>query len=117
MADRQVCKVTSWNIRGLGSLVKIKQVMTRLKHLGSKIILLQETHLVSTEVIRIRKRWQGQVFAANFSSHDRGVAILIHKYIPIQIISTTIDPGGRYIILQGSLFGNYINLINVYGPE
>jgi exonuclease III len=95
MADNQVCKLTSWNIRGLGSLVKIKQVMTRLKHLGSRIIFLQETHLVPTEVIRIRRRWQGQVFAANFSSHARGVAILIHKSVPIQIISTIMDPGGK----------------------
>ena len=117
MADNQVCKLTSWNIRGLGSLVKIKQVMTRLKHLGSRIIFLQETHLVPTEVIRIRRRWQGQVFAANFSSHARGVAILIHKSVPIQIISTIMDPGGRYIVLHGSLLGNYLNLVNVYGPN
>lgn len=67
--------------------------------------------------MRLWRRWQGQVFAANFSSHARGVAILIHKSIPIQINSTIIDPGGRYIILQGSLFGNRLNLVNVYGPN
>ena len=91
--------------------------MTRLKHLGSKIVLLQETHLTSGEVIRLRRRWQGQVFVANFSSHARGVAILIHKSIPFQVNTTTLDPGGRFIILQGSLFGQNLILVNVYGPN
>lgn len=110
-------KISSWNVRGLGRLVKLKQGMTRLKHLGSKIVLLQETHLTSGEVIRLRRRWQGQVFVANFSSHARGVAILIHKSIPFQVNTTTLDPGGRFIILQGSLFGQNLILVNVYGPN
>lgn len=117
MECNQLCKISSWNVRGLGGLVKLKQVITRLKHLGSKIVFLQETHLTQDEAIRLRRRWQGQVFAANFSSQSRGVVILIHKSIPFQINSTTLDPGGRFIILQGNLFGQYLNLVNVYGPN
>ena len=117
MASNQLFKISSWNVRGLGRLVKLKQVMTRLKHLGSKIVLLQETHLTSGEVIRLRRRWQGQVFVANFSSHARGVAILIHKSIPFQVNTTTLDPGGRFIILQGTLFGQHLILVNIYGPN
>ena len=111
MAHNQLCKISSWNVRGLGSLVKLKQVMTRLKYLGSKIVFLQETHLTSSEVIRLRRRWQGQVFVANYSSHARGVAILIHKSIPLQINISTLDPGGRFIILQCSLCGQPLNLM------
>lgn len=88
-----------------------------LEHLGSKILFLQEAHLTSGEVIRLRRRWKGKVFAANYSSHARGVFILIHKSIPFQINNTTLDPGGRFIILQGHLFGQYLNLVNVYGPN
>lgn len=117
MASNQLCKISSWDVRGLSGLVKLKQVMTRFKHLGSKIVFLQETYLTSDEVIRLRRRWQGQVFAANFSSRARGVVILIHKSIPFQINATTLEPGGRFIILQGNLFGQHLNLVNVYGPN
>ena len=56
-------------------------------------------------------------FVANFSSHARGVAILIHKSIPFQVNTTTLDPGGRFIILQGTLFGQHLILVNIYGPN
>ena len=45
------------------------------------------------------------------------MAILIHKSIPFQINSTTLDPGGKCTILQSNLFGHYLNLGNIYGPN
>ncbi len=107
----------SWNVRGLRKLVKLKQVMTRIKQLNSKIIFLQETHLLSNETTRLRRRLPGQVIACSFSSHARGVAILVHKSIPFCIQKTFLDPSGRYIIIQGSLLNQDLVLVNVYGPN
>lgn len=59
---------TSWNCQG-----STKQVMNRLKFLQSKTAFLQETHLVGKDTIKVRRRWHGQVIAAPYTSHARGV--------------------------------------------
>lgn len=58
-------KITTWNVRGLGKLSKVKQVMTRLKHLKSTVIFLQESHLMSSDMLKVRRRWPGQVYSAS----------------------------------------------------
>ena len=46
-------RFTSWKVRGLNKLTKLKQVMSRLKNLHSKIIFLQEIHITISEIKRI----------------------------------------------------------------
>ncbi len=89
----------SWNCRGLHTLSKIKQVMSRLKQ-QSKIVFLQETHVMPKYLCRIQNRWPGQVFAASISSQER-VITMIHKSIPFQMDGIIQDPSGRYLIVSG----------------
>ena len=107
----------SWNVRGLRKFVKLKQVMTRLKQFQPKLVFIQETHLLSCEIDRLRKRWPGQVIASSFSSHSRGVAMLIHKSVPLRIQKNILDPTRRFIIIQGSLLNQDLILVNLYGPN
>lgn len=92
-------KITSWNVRGVRDLAKIKQVLNRIKQLKSHIIFLQEIHLRATEVSRLQKRWPGQVLCAPYSNYARGVLVLIHKSLPFQIVDVICDHYGRYIIV------------------
>ena len=117
MSGKLKIPIVSWNCRGLGKLSKIKQVFSRIKQLQAKIVLLQETHMPACEVIKVRRRWQGQVFSSSFSSQARGVITLIHKSIPFHIVDVVSDPFGRYLILHGSILGEKLNLVNVYGPN
>lgn len=110
-------KISSWNCRGLQKLKKVKQVMTRMKSIHSDIMLLQETHLLSSEEAKIRRRWQGNIYSAPFTSQARGVMILVHKSIPFHVTKVVKDKNGRYIILQGTLLTEKINLINIYAPN
>lgn len=48
--------------------------------------------------------------------HARGVIILIHKSVP-EIQNTVKDPAGRYILVQGTLLFENINLIKAYGSN
>lgn len=114
--DDSAIKITTWNVRGLGKLSKLKQVMTRLKHLNSAVIFLQESHLMSCDLLKVKRRWSGQVYSASFSTNSRGVITLIHKSLPFQVTNTISDPAGRYLIMQGSLFKENITLVNLYGP-
>lgn len=86
----------SWNCRGLQKSVKVKQVMTRIKQLKAKIIFLQETHLLANETSKIKRRWPGQVVSASYATNSRGVMILIHKSISIQVEEITKDHNGRF---------------------
>lgn len=83
----------------------------------ANIIFLQETHLVENDINKVRSRWPGQVHSAFFSSHARGVIILIHKSIPFQLKNKYIDPSGRYIILNGTIVSTQVSLICVYAPN
>ena len=109
--------ITSWNVKGMRKLIKLKQVLNRIKYLKSKIVFIQELHLPATDIIRLTKRWPGQIFHAPFTSSARGVIILIHKSIPFQKSKLIVDTGGRYVIVQGNILSQKINFINVYGPN
>lgn len=87
------------------------------KNLNSKIVFLQETQMITSDIRSLSKRWPGQIFRASHSTYARGIVILIHKSLPFQIINTTQDPSGRYIIVQGNIMLQKINLINVYSPN
>lgn len=110
-------KMTTWNCRGLRKLKKVKQVMGRLKDMQSKIIFLQETHLIGKEDLKIKRRWRGEVFSAPFTSQARGVITLIHKSIPFNIHKVIADRMGRYLIVQGTLHTEPLNLVNIYAPN
>ena len=117
MSETGKVKCLTWNCRGMGNLKKIRQVMDRIKQSQAKVVFLQETHMMTENTVKIKRRWQGQVFSGCYASNARGVIILIHKSIPIQVEKITKDPAGRFVIVQGVLFSEKINLINVYGPN
>ncbi len=43
--------------------------------------------------------------------------ILIHKTVPFQVKNLIKDRMGRYLIIQGSLLSENVNLVNLYGPN
>lgn len=83
----------------------------------SNIIFIQESHLTKKDMGRIQKRWPGQIYAACFNSHSRGVMILLNKSVPFHLNSKFIDPAGRYVILNGTINSILVNLVSVYAPN
>lgn len=80
----ETIKFTSWNVRGLGKIAKLKQVIHRRKQLKASIAFLQETHLLSGDLLKIQRKWPGQVYSEPYASNARGVIPLIHKSIPLK---------------------------------
>lgn len=108
---------TSWNCRGLGKALKRGKVFSHLKSLSSDLIFLQETHIHPTEQRRLRALWISQVYQSTFSSKARGVAILIRKTIPFVFKSMVTDPGGRFILVTGTINSIPLTLLNIYAPN
>ena len=111
-------KVLSYNVKGLHNPIKRKKVLNQLKQYKCQIAFLQETHLSDTEHEKLKKSWADKVF---FSSHKsgkkRGVAILIHRQINFKLDLVHKDSEGRYILLNGTIDGVQISLVNVYAPN
>lgn len=110
-------KFTSWNVRGLNKLTKLKQVINRLKSMHAKIIFFQEINLTFKEIKRVQRRWPGQVAHATYNNYARGVLIIIHKTVPFQLTNIIRDTQGRYVIVQGKILSIEPNLVNIYGPN
>lgn len=54
---------------------------------------------------------------ASYLSHTRGLMILIHKLVSFKVDNVIGDIGGRYLIVQGTLINEKINVINIYAPN
>lgn len=106
----------SWNLKGANQPVKINKVMAHLKQLRGDIFFLQETHLRSSEVRRIRRPWVGDMFHSKFSARARGAAILIRKGVPFEPSNSIEDPNGRFVIVSGRLCGTPVVMACVYAP-
>lgn len=117
MSGNSIINVSSWNVRGLNKIAKIKQVLGRIKQMKTTVCFLQETHLLDKDLNRIRSRWPGQVFFSNFTSHSRGVMILVHKSLPFILREKYLDPSGRFIILNGTIISTLVNLVCLCAPN
>lgn len=51
MVGKSVIKITSWNIRGMNKIVKLKQVLDRIKLLTFQTNFLQESHLTDITIV------------------------------------------------------------------
>lgn len=109
-------KVCSWNVHGIHNPIKRKKILCYLKKEKVQIAMLQETHLTDSEHLKLKKDWVGQVYYASFNSRRRGVAILVHKSLPLTEIEVRADKLGRYVVIKGLLYGEYTSFLNIYAP-
>lgn len=110
-------KILSWNVRGLGQVIKRAKIFAHLKSLSADIIFLQETHIKHNSKWRLKISWIDQIYQANFCTKARGAAILIRKNVPLIHSSTISDPNGRFLIVAGVLNSMPITFVNIYAPN
>ena len=95
-------RFVTWNVRGVGSYEKRLKVLNHLNNLQADIVLLQETHIPKTEQ-KLSSPHFPHISLASYNSKQRGVAILINRKINLNHISSTVDPEGRYVIINISI--------------
>ena len=106
----------SWNLKGINQTIKRNKVMSHLNLLRGDVFFLQETHLRSSDVNRIKRPWLGHTFHSKFPCRARGAAILVHKNVPFVFSNSIEDRNGRFVIITGILCDLPVVMACVYAP-
>ena len=111
-------KIESLNCRGLRDIRKRIDFFDDFKKRGIHIINLQETHLISSDLIMLKKNWNCKFLIAGESRQAQGVMIILNNNFEYKIHNVTKDNEGRFIICDLEIVGLARSLmINVYGPN
>ena len=81
------------------------------------IYCLQETHLRTKDLHRLKVKDWTQIFQANGQGKEAGVAILLSDKIDFKRRAIKRDQEGHFIILKGRSHQENINIVNIYGPN
>lgn len=102
MPQNQGCRFVSWNVD--------------MRQLRGDIYFLQETHLKTSEILRIERPWMSHVFHSKFSVRVRGVAIIFSKNMMFEPTKSIEDPKGHFVSVSSRLFDIPGILVSAYAP-
>lgn len=108
--------VISWNMQGFNSAHKRSLVFNYVRKYSPHICVLQETHLMGSRILSLKKAWVGYHYHTTYPTYSRGVSILVHKQLPFQLLDIRSAPGGRYIILHKLIASIPCVLVGLYLP-
>ena len=80
-------------------------------------MLLQETHLRTKDLHRLKIKGWKQIFQANRQEKKAGIEILISHKIDFKRRAIKRNPDGHFIILKGRIHQEDINNMNIYAPN
>ena len=78
---------------------------------------LQETHLRTKDLHRLKVKGWKQIFQANRQEKKAGIATLISDKIDCKRRAIKRDPEGHFIILKGRIHQEDINIVNIYATN
>ena len=108
-------KIVSLNANGLNADLRRTRVLTWARCQKIDILLLQETHTVSTEEYKWYRDWEGDVFFSHGTTNSRGVAILISQKLKYDLVNKDKDSEGRMCLIEISVNDQILTLCNIYG--
>uniref|UniRef100_A0A3B1J8B1 Reverse transcriptase domain-containing protein n=1 Tax=Astyanax mexicanus TaxID=7994 RepID=A0A3B1J8B1_ASTMX len=110
-------KIISFNVNGLLNPIKRSKILSKMKKEKASVVFLQETHLSDLEHEKLKRMGFSKVFFSSYKTGSRrGVAILVSQQVPFELISSTKDKEGRFILISGRVDEMEITLLNVYAP-
>ena len=98
------------NVNGLNAPIKRHRVTEWIKKQDPSICCLQETHLKSKDMHRLKVKGWKKIFQAN-NEEKEGVAALVSDKLDFKTKKVTRDKG-HYITIKGSVQQEDITIIN-----
>ena len=109
--------IITLNVNGLNAPIKRHRIAEWIRKHDPHICCLQETHLWTEDLQRLKVKGWKQIFQANGQDKKAGVAILISDEIDFKKRAIKRDPEGHFIILKGRIHQEDINIVNIYAPN
>ena len=117
MAMESYSSIITLNVNGLDAPTKRQRLAEWIQKQDPSIGCLQETHLKTRDIYRLKVKGGKKIFHANGDQKKAGVAILISDKIDFQIKAMKRDKEGHYIMIKGSIQEEDITIINIYAPN
>ena len=110
--------IFSQNCRGgLSVANKRRDLFQYVRNKKYNIICLQDVHINKQLEPFIKSEWGYDVFFSSFTNSSRGVMILINNNFEFKVEGVKTDKNGNYILLDITIQGKRITLVNIYGPN
>ena len=109
--------VVTLNDNGLNATIKRHRTAEWIRKHDPHICCLQETHLRTKDLHRLKVKGWKQIFQANGQEKKAGVAILISDKIDFKKRAIKRDPEGHCIIFKERIHEEDINIVNIYAPN
>ena len=117
MAMNNYLLIITSNVNGLNAPIKRHRIAKWIRKHDPHICCLQETHLRTKDLHRLKVKGWKQIFQANGQGKKAGVAILISDKIDFRSRAIKRDEEGHFIILKGRIHQEDINIVNTYAPN
>ena len=117
MAMNNYLSIITLNINGLNAPIKRHRTAEWIRKHDPNICCLQETHLRTKDLHRLKVKGWKQIFQANGQEKKAGVAILISDKINFKRRAIKRDPEGHFIILKRRIHQEDINIVNICAPN
>ena len=110
--------IITLNVNGLNAPIKRHRITELIRKHDPHICCLQETHLSTKNLHRLKVKGWKQIFQANGHSKKRpGQQSSYQTQQTSKKDPTKRDPEGHFIILKERIHQEDINIVNIYAPK
>ena len=109
--------ILTLNVNRLNVPTKRQRLAEWIQKQEPYICCLQETHLKTGDIFRLKLKGWKKIFHANRDQKKARVAILISDKMYFKTKAVKRDKKGHYIMIKGSIQEEDITIINIYAPN
>lgn len=106
-----------WNCGGLNAPHKRASTLGLFKKRNVDIALLQETHLLKADTVRLADKFYHTIAFSSADSKTKGVSIVARRNLRIKVLSSWADDMGRIVITGIEFNSRKIALVSAYAPN
>ena len=117
MAMNNYLSIINLNVNGLNAPIKRRRIAEWIRKHDPYICCLQETHLRTKDLHRLKVKGWKQIFQANRQEKKSWGSNTHSRQNRLQKKGHKRDAEGHFIILKGRIHQEDINIVNIYAPN
>ncbi|KAJ0011600.1 hypothetical protein NQD34_012575 [Periophthalmus magnuspinnatus] len=117
MSNTTHLKILTLNVGGLNNPVKRVAILNYLHSQDVQIAMLQETHLVKSDINRLASKFYKVVAFSSASNKSKGVAIVCRRNLQFRLLDCWSDNLGRIAIAKLNIERTDIAFVSLYAPN